>query len=206
VIQTVDSGPARPYSIASGQYIRDTSAITALAKKDVKTYDAEGNLTAVTSTPSPFSISVTENLTYDAAGRLRSRRIGSGPDSMVYDPAGNMITARYRSGLWVNQSYDPLNRMAQRVVPEIVYPKERCENYPTGPISGVGGCFMIFPYYPNAVDSLRIVVDTARFVYDLLGHMTQANNRYARIARTDFPGRASERYHRDRGLHVSFDR
>jgi RHS repeat-associated protein len=186
----VDSGPARPYSIASGQYARDTSAITALAKKDVKAYDAEGNLTAVTSTPSPFSISVTENLTYDAAGRLRSRRIGSGPDSMVYDPAGNMITARYRSGLWVNQSYDPLNRMAQRVVPEIVYPKERCENYPTGPISGVGGCFMIFPYYPNAVDSLRIVVDTARFVYDLLGHMTQANNRYARIARTYFPGGA----------------
>ena len=49
---------------------------------------------------------------------------------------------------------------------------------------------MIFPYYPNAVDSLRIVVDTARFVYDMLGHMTQANNRYARVSRTYFPGGA----------------
>jgi hypothetical protein len=47
---------------------------------------------------------------------------------------------------------------------------------------------MIFPYYPNAVDSLRIVVDTARFVYDMLGNVTQANNRYARVTRTYFSG------------------
>lgn len=95
-----------------------------------------------------------------------------------------MITARYRSGLWVTQSYDALNRLVQRVVPERVHAKERCENYPAGPISGASGCFMIFPYYPNAGDSLRIVADTARFVYDTLGNMTQANNRYARVRRT----------------------
>jgi len=77
------------------------------------------------------------------------------------------------------------------VVPPITYSKERCENYPPGPLSaGLNGCFMIFPYYPNAGDSLKIVADTARFVYDTLGNLTQANNRYARVRRTYYRGGA----------------
>jgi RHS repeat-associated protein len=49
---------------------------------------------------------------------------------------------------------------------------------------------MIFPYNPNAGDSLRIAVNTAQFTYDTFGNITQANNRYARITRTYFPGGA----------------
>ncbi|HJP59598.1 MAG TPA: RHS repeat-associated core domain-containing protein, partial [Gemmatimonadaceae bacterium] len=185
VTQTVESGPARPYSFSAGNpYTVDTSTISALLLTTTKGYDAEGNLTSQSSTPSPFSIGVSETLKYDAAGRLRGRNIGTGPDSMVYDPAGNMITARYRSGLWITQSYDALNRLTQRVVPQRVHAKERCENYPAGPLSGFSGCFMIFPYYPNASDSLKIIADTSRFVYDVAGSMLQANNRYARVRRT----------------------
>jgi RHS repeat-associated protein len=189
VIETVDSGPPRPYSFSGGSpFTVDTSAITALIQTDTKGYDAEGNLVSQTSSSSPFSIGVSEQFLYDAAGRLRRRNIGSGPDSMVYDPAGNMISSRYRSGLWIAQSYDALNELVQRVVPERVFPKERCESYPAGPISGFGGCFMIFPYYPNAGDSLKIVADTAKFVYDAAGRMTQANNRYARVHRGYYLG------------------
>lgn len=50
---------------------------------------------------------------------------------------------------------------------------------------------MVFPYHPNAGDSLRIPAATARFVYDsATGSMTQANNRYARVRRTYYRGGA----------------
>jgi RHS repeat-associated protein len=188
IIQTVDSGPARPYSFSAGNpFTLDTSTISALVRTDTSGYNAEGNLTYKRSRSTPWSdAELTDRLKYDAAGRLRSRDIGSGPDSMVYDPAGNMIMARYRSGLSVTQSYDAVSRLLQRVVPEEKYPKQRCTGYSAGPISGYpdNNCFMIFPYYPNSGDSLNIVADTARFVYDSLGNMLQANNRYARVRRT----------------------
>jgi RHS repeat-associated protein len=186
LIKVIDSGPARPYSFsAATTFTPDTSVITALVRTDTSGYDAEGNLTYKRSTSAPWSdAAVSDELTYDAAGRLRKRVIGSGPDSMVYDPAGNMIAALQQSGFWVTESYDALNRVAQRVVPERKYPSQRCTGFSAGPLSGSGGCFMIFPYYPNAGDSLKIAVDTARFVYDAAGNMAQANNRYARVRRT----------------------
>jgi len=192
VIQTVDSGPPRHYTFYSGSpYTPDTSAITWLIKTDSSGYDAEGNLVYKRSISNPWSdAAITEQLKYDAAGRLRKRLIGSGPDSMVYDPAGNLVNAHYRSGLWVTQSYDALNRLVQQVVPERVYPSSRCTGYSAGPISGSGGCFMIFPYNPNAGDSLRLAINTAQFAYDTFGNITQANNRYARVTRTYFPGGA----------------
>jgi RHS repeat-associated protein len=188
VIQTVESGPARPYALAS--YTPDTATITALVRTDTSGYDVEGRLKYRRSTSTPWSdAQITEQFSYDAAGRLRKRLIGSGPDSMVYDPAGNMISSLSRSGFWITQSYDALNRLVQRVVPERKYASQRCTGYSPGPISG-SPCFMIFPYYPNAGDSLRIVADTARFVYDTLGNMVQANNRYARVRRTFYRGGA----------------
>jgi RHS repeat-associated protein len=190
VIQTVESGPARPYALSS--YAPDTATISALVRTDSSGYDAAGNLTYKRSRSTPWSdAEITDRLAYDAAGRLRKRDIGSGPDSMVYDPAGNMISMLSRSGLWVTQSYDALNRLVQRVVPERKYASQRCTGYSPGPISGPGNlCLMIFPYYPNAGDSLKIVADTARFVYDTLGNMTQASNRYARVRRTYYRGGA----------------
>ena len=50
---------------------------------------------------------------------------------------------------------------------------------------------MVFPYHRNAGESLLILADTARFVYDAVtGGMRQANNRYARLRGTYYPGGA----------------
>ncbi|HUQ46609.1 MAG TPA: RHS repeat-associated core domain-containing protein [Gemmatimonadaceae bacterium] len=190
VVRTIVSGPARPYALMlNASFTADTATVVALARTDTTGYDAEGHLVYKRSFSEPDYISqLNEQMSYDAAGRLTRRRVGSGPDSIVYDPAGNVISARQRSGLWVNQTYDVLNRLVQRAVPEVVHASERCENYSHGPISNHGpggpGCFMIFPFYPNKGDSLRIAADTSRFVYDVAGNMTQANNRYARVRRT----------------------
>lgn len=47
------------------------------------------------------------------------------------------------------------------------------------------------PFYDNLCTSLRIPADTARFVYDAVtGEMKEANNRYARVRRSYYPGGA----------------
>ena len=188
VTTSVSYGPARPYSLPlNPSFAPDTVVVEALTRTDSSAYDAEGNLTFKRSLSSSGEVQVNERLTYDAAGRLVKRLIGTGPDSMVYDPAGNLTSARHRSGAWVTQSYDVVNRLTTRVVPDMTYAKERCSGFATGPLgNGAGsGCLMVFPYYPNAVDSsLRIPADTSRFLYDVFGNMTQANNRYARVRRS----------------------
>ena len=121
------------------------------------------------------------------AQRIVHRRQRQSLDDRLNDP-WESVSARHRSGLWVTQSYDAVNRVTSRVVPEVVHVSERCQNYSVSPISNgstTPGCLMIFPYYPNLGTSLRIVADTLRFVYDgANSDLRQANNRYARIRRT----------------------
>jgi YD repeat-containing protein len=188
VIRSTSDGPARPYSLPlNASFLPDTAVVGALARTDSSGYDAEGNLVFKRGVSSVGDVQVNESMTYDAAGQLRKRQLGTGPDSMVYDPAGNLVSARHRSGAWVTQSYDVLNRLTTRVIPEVSYAQQGCVGFvTTGPLS----CLMVFPYYPNSGTSLRIAADTARFVYDSFGNMTQANNRYARIRRTYYRGGA----------------
>ncbi|MEJ7759568.1 MAG: hypothetical protein WKF55_08230 [Gemmatimonadaceae bacterium] len=187
MIGTESYGPPRPYSLPlSASFAPDTAVVGELLKTDSSAYDAEGNLVSKRALSSVGEVQLDERLTYDAAGRLRKRRVGTGPDSMVYDPAGNLISAKHRSGAWVTQSYNVLNRLTTRVVPEVMHPRQRCENLPVGPIT----CLMVFPYYPNSGESLRIPADTARLVYDSFGNMTQASNLYARVRRTYYRGGA----------------
>jgi len=191
VVGSVSYGPARPYSLPlNTSFAPDTAIVAALTRSDSSAYDAEGALVFKRVFSSAGDVQVNERLTYDAAGRLRKRLVGTGPDSMVYDPAGNLISARHRSTAWVTQSYDVLNRLVSRVVPEIVYPRQRCQGFSTGPISGGSSCLMVFPYYPNSDSSLRVPADTSRFAYDSFGNMTLASNRYARVRRTYFPAGA----------------
>src|SRR4029079_9664927 len=187
LVETILQGPARPYSLPlNPSFQPDTAAVTALTRTDSTGYDAEGNLTYKRSLSAPQTdAQLNEQMTYDAAGRLKARRVGTGPDSLVYDRAGNVVAARQRSGLWVNQTYDALNRLVQRAVPEITHTTERCTHYSPGPLSG-STCLMIFPFYPNSGTSLVIPADTSLFVYDSAGNMTSARNRYARIRRTYF--------------------
>jgi YD repeat-containing protein len=187
VIGTVSYGPPRPYSLPlNTSFSPDTAQVVALTRTDSSAYDNEGNLTFKRSLSSSGEIQLSENLTYDAAGRLVRRTIGTGADSLLYDPAGNVVSARQRSGKWVNQSYDVLNRLTTRIIPDTIHVKDAnpCSGLLAGPLGTTSSCFMVFPYFPNSGNNFLIAADTSRFVYDAFGNMTQANNRYARVRRT----------------------
>jgi RHS repeat-associated protein len=181
VAKTIVNGPARPYSFVNVSIAPDTAAVPALERTDSTSYDAEGNLVYKQSISNPdYDAQLSEQMTYDAAGRLKTRRVGNGPDSLVYDSASNVVKAKYRSGSIIAQSYDVLNRIVQRIVPAQDYVSETC-----GTFYG-SGCLMKFPFFPNKGDSLRIPADTAAFAYDSAGNMTSASNRYARVRRGYF--------------------
>lgn len=87
----------------------------------------------------------------------------------------------------MTQQFDALHRRTSRIVPERTFAQRRCQDLPAGPIStpsGGLGCTLVFPYYPNRGTGYTIPADTSVFVYDAVGNMLQANNRYARVKRT----------------------
>jgi len=136
----VSYGPARPYSLVlNPSFTADTAQVTQLIRTDSSGYDAEGNLTSKFGTSSVGDVQLNEVMKYDAAGRLVKRQVGTGPDSLVYDAAGNVTSARHRSGQWITQSYDVLNRLTTRVVPQITYGQKTCEDFANLPLAGNSG-------------------------------------------------------------------
>lgn len=187
VTQQFVSGPAESYTVNSTT--PDTAAIHTLTRTESYGYDAEDNLLSVSALGSPdlSNVAVNESLKYDNANRLVRRSLGTGPDSIVYDPAGNATALRHKSGVWVPQRFDALNRVTLRVVPQRDYSQNLCAGIPNGPLSLPGNCNVVFPYYPNNGSGLRVFADTSTFQYDVTGNLTRADNRYARIRRSYFP-------------------
>ncbi len=150
-----------------------------------QTYDAEGNRTSlvregfVLATDGSVEQGGPEqhSYRYDAAGRMTGSIEGMAGDSMVYDPAGNVVLKIHR-GNHITMEYDELNRLTRRFSEEKAYSKD-C-------LSASGSlCYLFYwPYYPNDGDGLTIPADTAVFDYDLSGNMTVAANGAARIGRT----------------------
>jgi RHS repeat-associated protein len=184
VIQTQTRGPAVQYTLSSAP--RDTTTITADALTVQNAYDREGRLTDVTTATQ--TTTVDEHRTYDGAGRLLTKRLGSGPTTFTYDAAGNALTQSYRYGV-VTTTYDELNRVVRRVVPRRAFPHTDCLGHPTGPLTGAGtDCLISVPLYPNlAGDSVEVPADTSVFGYDVAGNPVQADNRYAQVHRSFFP-------------------
>lgn len=185
-IASASAGVARPYALTLSGLAAQYSP-PAMTRTDTMALDAEGNLTWKRSTASPYTdVNPEENLRYDGAGRLISRQLGSGPDSMVYDPAGNAVRLRHRSGKWIAQKFDALNRLVLRIVPpDTITQSASCFMWESGPLTNP--CLLVFPYYPNVGTSLVVPADTIAFVYDADGNMTEANNRYARVVRSYYP-------------------
>ena len=184
VTQTVASAPSVPYTLTTVP--TDTSAVPALTLTASTTYDAEGLPIAVTSNSSGTSeVEMPATYQYDAAGRLTYRDQGEGPRVLLYDAAGNARRTVSARGDTVVQLFDALNRLVRRTTPSRNYAQQRCFPLPDGPITGPGsGCFVVWPYFPNVGDTAYTVSgDTATFSYDVLGNVTQADNRYARIRR-----------------------
>ncbi|PYP63771.1 MAG: hypothetical protein DMD37_05130 [Gemmatimonadetes bacterium] len=155
-----------------------------------KRYDGAGNLLSLArvSIPDPAAIgTITTQWRYDVANR---RVAEVAPDGMVdstnYDPAGNAVNAVTRrkdptSGtrLTINQSYDALNRLTTRVLPQITYLSRPTAFYIQPPHSVWDA--LDYPAY-------AIPAETHTFTYDPMGRLLTADNADARVKRTYYPG------------------
>lgn len=178
VTKTVTWAPAMPYTV-SGGISADPTPVAADSVVVQTLYDRE-------SRPIEVSGPTVEMRTYDRAGRLRTKRAGSGPTGLTYDPAGNVTTETYRGGASVTAQFDVLNRPVMRVVPRTAYPRTACAGHYPGPVVGDPvNCLYHTPWFPNIVgDSIEVPADTLVFAYDSAGNMVRADNRYARVRRT----------------------
>jgi len=138
-------------------------------------YDPEGDLDSLLRWrfPNPNNIdTLRTSWRYDPANRkVKELAVDGRADSIVYDPAGNPIETVTRRGHSIAMSYDALNQLVRRIVPQVTYP-ESTVNFGPGPVS--------FPLYTVG---LTLPKDTATFAYDSVGDIVHANNRDAWISR-----------------------
>ncbi len=129
---------------------------------------------------------LTTKWTYDAAGRrLKEIAPDAAADSTVYDPAGNAIQLITRRGHTITLSYDPLNRLTQRITPSVPYgpwnPHAQNEiwYFPGYRADASGGLTV-----PNdGTYGLTIAGETETFTYDAVGNILTADNAAAKIRR-----------------------
>ena len=154
-------------------------------------YDAEGNQLSVTrlytkkrdATEGGLYQMNPSEWQYDALNRVTQHRdAGSGWTILTLDPAGNPTTTLTPRGKSVTATFDAINRVTQRVVPEVVHAGTTC-HYPFG-----GYCQYTFPTYEGA--NLCIPADTSRYTYDAAGNLASATNNWARTYRTYAPNGA----------------
>jgi RHS repeat-associated protein len=139
-------------------------------------YDAEGNVRRVVriSTPDINEIdSIVTVWRYDLLGRVVAEVAPDGDiDSTVYDAAGNVTQSYTRRGHVIHARYDVLNRVRERIVPQVDY-----DDF-TWVVPGQNWRFPLI-----RTEQPLIPADTMRFTYDALGHVVQADNRDARVSR-----------------------
>lgn len=215
VKETRTSAPAMPYSLMNPA--DDTIAAPGAEEAVTRTtYDAEGRvLTAhAFSTPNPLvvndpiapiyvesecefrcagvpsgTVGSFDIRTYDWIGRPLTTRIGSGPQSVTYDPAGNVVSQTTQNNHVLTSTYDAAGRLIRRTMPAVTYTWEGCSNFEYGMLNTAppaSQCLMTFPFFPTNGTSLVIPGDTVRFVYNSAGRMIRADNREARISRSYF--------------------
>ncbi len=158
-------------------------------------YDNEGNLTQSQLVQSPDHDSLgplTTQWVFDAANRSIVRIAPDGiRDTSWYGPSGNVDSAKARTGHIVRMTYDRLNRLVKRIVPEVSYAARTTpgnintldllyDNYPDS-LQG-----RPYPWFPNNGSGLKIFADTAVFAYAPDGSLLKADNGDARIHRTYF--------------------
>jgi RHS repeat-associated protein len=163
----------------------------------VRTFvNAEGQPDSVHrwSRPDPNAIdTIKTSWRYDALGRVVLEIAPDGErDSTVYDDAGNMrerlTRRRDASGApyKIEMTYDILNRLAARHVPEARYgPRdEGLANADIGVWEPERTTYPRFPNDPSNPGGYTVFADDAVFDYDALGNITQADNGSARVGRT----------------------
>ena len=212
VKESSSTGPSMPYTLLHpADDTVDAPAAEVVTSRT--TYDAEGRaLTIHTfSTPNPVVVQDTVPVlvetecedhctgvpwgtvgsfdvrSYDWMGRPLSQRLGSGPASVTYDPAGNVTSEVMRNGNALSSTYDAANRLLRKIVPTVTYGAQDCNGLEYGTLNGLpptGQCLMKFPYYPTSGTSLVIPADTAHFVFNAAGMMIRADNGSAMVLRS----------------------
>ena len=152
-------------------------------------YDPEGHLLRVRRIVSPDSAGIdtlTTEWRYDAAGRkvVEVGALGAA-DSLVYDPAGNVLEQHTRYSTIatgrqvIRMKYDVANRMTERLIePMTVRAHQFLE-------LGRTWSYPRFPLDPNHPASpVTIAGDTALFEYDGMSRMVRARNGAGLIRRS----------------------
>ncbi|MCL4215061.1 MAG: hypothetical protein KJZ74_14215 [Gemmatimonadales bacterium] len=206
VKEVAASAPAMPYTLILGvpTLPTDTAAVAAETLFTKTTYDRVGRVSTVNTYSRPNYGAEIECVlhcngapsgtygswdvrSYDWLGRPLWARLGSGPQSVEYDPAGNVISQLTKNGHTITATYDAANRLVKRIVPALTFSQEDCSYFAYGMLHGVSPsffCWMVFPVHPNSGTSLVVAADTARFAYDYAGRMSRADNKDARVSRS----------------------
>lgn len=159
-----------------------------------KTYDAEGNLRSLARSSSPdrgFIGTSTTRWRYDRANR---RVAEVSPDSNItapdtitadstdYDPAGNVVATISRrtdpttgARLAITFTFDALNRMMTRVLPQVSY------------LSRPTKFAITTPWVIQAYPAYNIPAETHTFTYDSVGRLLTAHNPDAQVKRSYYP-------------------
>ncbi len=189
VKETWSFGPAMPYQLdLETSFVPDTMPVPAETLLVTNRYDLEGNLLSTTSATSTanYDLNIRDVRDYDRANRLVTKFLGSGPSSISYDPAGNAIGQGYRNGVEVTQTFDALNRLTQRVIPQVDEAQSNCYGHMHDPWT-YPICGLHIPMYPNNGTGYRVAADTNTFTYDVMGNVLQANSHDAKVSRTYYP-------------------
>jgi RHS repeat-associated protein len=167
-------------------------------------YDPDGrahSITRTAQTGGTTTLAITTTWRYDAAGRKVAEVapdstpsvLSDNPvDSTAYDAAGNVVavaTRRMDAGghaLTIRMTYDALNRLKTRVVPDVQYtPRTEGIAAQSGMVTDTARN-RPYPQYPNdGAGGYRIAGDTTYFDYDAAtGLMVSARNPYAHVSRS----------------------
>jgi RHS repeat-associated protein len=149
-------------------------------------FDLEGKTLEVVSSDSVGSGASAKFWTYDLAGRaIAETATDGGVDSTFYDRAGNVDSLVTRRGHRIRMTYNVLNQLTQRIVPQVSYPHRKDTVTLFTNTSWAG--HLNYPNWPTSGDSVIIPQNTATFFYDAQGRVLWAKNRDARVYRTYHP-------------------
>jgi len=154
-------------------------------------YDPEGNRLSLARVSSPDIAgtpigTITTQWGYDRAHRPVLELSPDGfRDSTFFGPASTVDSLKTRRGDRIRLTYNVLNQLVTKALPTVTYPSETFNLAGQAPNS---------PAYPSkkldGVNNTAIGADNLQFTYDSLGNIATANNTYAQVSRTYWPGGA----------------
>lgn len=145
-----------------------------------KYFGNESELIAVSRERSADTVHFTRYI-YDHFGRVVTDSIVGHPAIYhVYDKAGNLTSTTNRRGQTVTMTYDEMNRLTQKVVPQVIV----AASTPASSVGATTSPNEAYPWKPNNSTSYEMAAETFNFTYDVMGRMLTATNNDSEVRRT----------------------